>query len=112
MKLTWKQILPRWPTWASILCASTSGLVQPRPGDYNPEAFRELDIFIRLAHQYGLYLHPTLFIGGEGGELSGICPGARDATRMRTRMLRLQADHAAEFARRYRRTRLPGLGSD
>ena len=41
---------------------------EPRPGDYNPEAFRQLDVFIRLAHQYEIYLHPALFIGGEVGE--------------------------------------------
>jgi len=76
---------------------------EPRPGDYNPEAFRQLDTFVRLAHQYGIYLHPTLFIGGEVGEAfwdlswrQGRHPHADPE------MLRLQTDHAAEFARRYR----------
>ncbi|MFZ0950167.1 MAG: beta-galactosidase, partial [Candidatus Sulfotelmatobacter sp.] len=32
--------------------------IEPRPGDYNPEAFRELDFLISLAHRYHIYLHP------------------------------------------------------
>src|SRR2546423_12287083 len=38
--------------------------VEPRPGAYNPEAFRQLDFLIRLAHQHEIYLQPVLFIGG------------------------------------------------
>jgi endo-1,4-beta-mannosidase len=75
---------------------------EPRPGDYNPQAFHQLDFLIRLAHEHGIYLHPTLFIGGEVGEAywdvpwrHGRHPHADPA------MLRLQTDHAAEFARRY-----------
>jgi|SRR5579872_1714932 len=41
---------------------------EPRPGDFNPEAFQQLDYLISLAHRYQLYLHPSLFIGGEVGE--------------------------------------------
>jgi endo-1,4-beta-mannosidase len=76
---------------------------EPRPGDYNPEAFRQFDFFIELAHKYQIYLHPTLFIGGEVGEAYWDVPWRygrhphADPT-----MLRLQTDHAAEFARRYR----------
>jgi endo-1,4-beta-mannosidase len=76
---------------------------EPRPGDYNPEAFLQFDFFVRMAHQYGIYLHPTFFIGNEVGEAywdlpwrNGRHPHA-DPT-----MLRLQTDHAAELARRYR----------
>ncbi len=76
---------------------------EPRPGDYNPQAFAQLDALISLAHRYGIYLHPTLFIGGEVGEAywdvawrHGRHPHADPE------MLRLQTDHAAEFARRYR----------
>src|ERR1035441_8094648 len=41
---------------------------EPRPGDYNPVAFQQLDYFVSLAHKYQIYLHPSLFIGGEVGE--------------------------------------------
>src|ERR1700691_6299010 len=41
---------------------------EPRPGDYNPEAFRQLDYLISLGHKYKIYIHPSLFIGGEVGE--------------------------------------------
>jgi len=41
---------------------------EPRPGDYNAEAFKQLDYLISLAHKYKIYLHPSLFIGGEVGE--------------------------------------------
>jgi endo-1,4-beta-mannosidase len=76
---------------------------EPRPGDYNPEAFKQLDFFIQLAHKYELYLHPALFIGGEVGEAywdvawrHGRHPHADPE------MLRLQTEHAAVLARRYR----------
>ena len=41
---------------------------EPRPGDYNPVAFQQLDYLVSLAHKYKIYLHPSLFIGGEVGE--------------------------------------------
>lgn len=76
---------------------------EPYPGIYNPEAFHQFDFFIHLAHKYEIYLHPAFFIGGEVGEAfwdvswrQGRHPHS-DAE-----MLRLQTDHAAEFARRYR----------
>ena len=76
---------------------------EPRPGDYNPEAFRQFDVFIRLAHQYEIYLHPTLFIGGEVGEAFWDVPWRQGRhPHADPEMLRLQTDHAAEFARRYR----------
>jgi endo-1,4-beta-mannosidase len=75
---------------------------EPRPGDYHPEAFQQFDFFLRMAHKYEIYLHPTLFIGNEVGEAywdvpwrNGRHPHA-DPT-----MLRLATDHAAQFARRY-----------
>jgi len=76
---------------------------EPRPGGYNPEAFRQFDVFVRLADQYEIYLHPTLFIGGEVGEAFWDVPwrGGRHP-HADAEMLRLQTDHAAEFARRYR----------
>jgi hypothetical protein len=41
---------------------------EPRPGDYNPAAFEQFDFLVSLAHRYQVYLHPSLFIGGEVGE--------------------------------------------
>ncbi len=76
---------------------------EPRPGDYNPEAFRQFDVFIQLAHEYEIYLHPTLFIGGEVGEAFWDVPWRQGRhPHADSEMLRLQTDHAAEFARRYR----------
>jgi endo-1,4-beta-mannosidase len=76
---------------------------EPRPGDYNLEAFRQFDAFVRLAHQYEIYLHPTLFIGGEVGEAFWDVPWRQGRhPHADPEMLRLQTDHAAEFARRYR----------
>jgi hypothetical protein len=76
---------------------------EPRPGDYNPVAFQQLDFIIRLAHQYEIYLHPTLFIGGEVGEAFWDVPWRHGRhPHADPDMLRLQTDHAAEFARRYR----------
>lgn len=76
---------------------------EPRPGDYNPEAFQQFDFFIRLAHKYEIYLHPTLFIGGEVGEAFWDVPWRQGRhPHADPEMLRLQTDHAAELARRYR----------
>ena len=75
---------------------------EPRPGDYNPEAFAQLDQLIALAHKYRIYLHPTLFVGGEVGEAywdvawrNGRNPQADPE------MLRLETNQAQEFGRRY-----------
>ncbi len=76
---------------------------EPRPGQYNPQAFAQLDVLIRLAHRYEIYLHPTLFIGGEVGEAYWDVPWRHGRhPHADPEMLRLQTDHAAEFARRYR----------
>ena len=76
---------------------------EPRPGDYNPEAFRQLDFFIQLSHKYEIYLHPTLFIGGEVGEAYWDVPWRHGHhPHADPEMLRLQTDHAAELACRYR----------
>ncbi len=75
---------------------------EPRPGDYNPEAFKQLDYLVSLARRYHIYLHPSLFIGGEVGEAywdvswrHGRNPQADPE------MLWLESNHAAELARRY-----------
>lgn len=76
---------------------------EPRPGQYNEEAFRQLDFLIELAHRYDLYLNPALLVGGEVGDAywdvswrNGRHPHADPD------MLRLQARHVEELARRYR----------
>lgn len=75
---------------------------EPRPGDYNPQAFEQLDTFVKLAHQYEIYLHPTLFVGGEVGEAYWDVPWRHGRhPHADPEMLRLQTDHAAELARRY-----------
>jgi endo-1,4-beta-mannosidase len=76
---------------------------EPRPGDYNPAAFEQLDYLIGLAHKYGMYLHPALFIGGEVGDAFWDVPwrNGRDP-HSDPEMLRLETNHAAELARRYR----------
>jgi endo-1,4-beta-mannosidase len=75
---------------------------EPRPDDYNPEAFHELDYLISLAHRYHIYLHPMLLIGGEVGEAFWDVPyrQGRDP-QADPYMLRLETDCAAELARRY-----------
>jgi endo-1,4-beta-mannosidase len=75
---------------------------EPRPGDYNPQAFEQFDHLIKLAHKYHIYLHPTLFVGGEVGEAYWDVPWrhGRDP-HADPEMLRLETDHAAEFGRRY-----------
>ena len=75
---------------------------EPRPGDYNPEAFRQLDFLISLAHHYHIYLHPMLLIGGEVGEAFWDVPYRHGRNpQSDPYMLRLETDFAAEFARRY-----------
>jgi len=75
---------------------------EPRPGSYHPEAFRQFEVFIKLAHQYNIYLHPTFFIGGEVGEAFWDVPWRQGRhPHNDAEMLRLQTDHVAEFAKRY-----------
>lgn len=75
---------------------------EPHPGVFNPEAFQQFDFFIQMAHEYKIYLHPTFFIGGEVGEAFWDVPWRQGRhPHADAEMLRLQTDHAAEFARRY-----------
>lgn len=77
---------------------------EPRPGDYNPEAFRQFDYLIALAHRYHIYLHPSLFIGGEVGEAWWDVPWRLGRNpQSDPDMLRIETDYAAEMARRYAR---------
>ena len=75
---------------------------EPRPDDFNPEAFRQLDFLISLAHRYHIYLHPCFLIGGEVGEAYWDVPYRHGRNpQADPYMLRLETDFAAEFARRY-----------
>lgn len=75
---------------------------EPRPGDYNPDAFRQFDYLIDLARRYHIYLHPSLFIGGEVGEAWWDVPWRLGRNpQADPDMLRIETDYAAEMARRY-----------
>lgn len=75
---------------------------EPRPGDYNSVAFEQLDYLISLAHKYQIYLHPSLFIGGEVGEAYWDVPWRHGRhPHADPEMLRLETNLAAEFGRRY-----------
>ena len=75
---------------------------EPRPGDYNPVAFQQLDFLVLLAHKYQIYLHPSLFIGGEVGEAYWDVPWRHGRhPHADPEMLRLEANLAAEFGRHY-----------
>ena len=78
------------------------GWFEPMPGIYNPKAFEQLDYLISLAHRHRIYLHPSLFIGGEVGEAFWDVPWrAGRNPQSDPEMLRLETNHAREFARRY-----------
>ena len=85
---------------------------EPRPGDYNPEAFAQFDALLALAHKYQIYLHPSLFVGGEVGEAYWDVPWRHGRNpQSDPEMLRLETNQAQEFGRRYgHETRHPGLG--
>lgn len=75
---------------------------EPRAGAYNPEAFRQFDALIAMARRHRLYLHPTLFVGGEVGEAWWDVPWRQGRNpQSDPDMLRLQTEHAREFGRRY-----------
>ena len=75
---------------------------EPRPGNYNPQAFDQFDQLIALAHKHHIYLHPTLFVGGEVGEAYWDVPWRLGRNpQADPEMLRLETNHAQEFGRRY-----------
>jgi endo-1,4-beta-mannosidase len=75
---------------------------EPRPGDYNPRAFQQLDYLVSLAHKYQIYLHPSLFIGGEVGEAYWDVPWRHGRhPHADPEMLHLETNLAAEFGRHY-----------
>lgn len=76
--------------------------LEPRPGDYDPEAFRKLDFLISLANRYHIYLHPSLLIGGEVGEAFWDVPYRQGRhPHSDPDMLRIETNHVGELARRY-----------
>jgi len=58
--------------------------VEPRPGDYNPEAFKQIDYLVSLAHKYQIYLHPSCSLAEKLAKPIGMCRGVTDAIRMLT----------------------------
>lgn len=76
---------------------------EPRPGQYNEEAFQQFDFMIEMAHRYRVYLNPSFFIGGQVGDAYWDVPWRNGRhPHADPDMLRLQARHVEEFARRYR----------
>jgi len=75
---------------------------EPRPDDYNPEAFRQMDTLISLANRYKIYLHPEMLIGGEVGEAYWDVPYRQGRNpHSDPFMLRLETDFAQELARHF-----------
>ncbi len=75
---------------------------EPRPGDYNPEAFTQFHFLLTLANRYHIYLQPCLLIGGEVGEAYWDVPYRQGRNpQADPEMLRLETDFAAEIARRF-----------
>jgi endo-1,4-beta-mannosidase len=75
---------------------------EPRPDDYNPEAFRQMDDLIALANRYKIYLHPEMLIGGEVGEAYWDVPYRQGRNpHSDPYMLRLETDFAQELARHF-----------
>lgn len=77
--------------------------IEPEPGRYDEDHLRRLDAILDAAKVHGLWLHPTLFIGGEVGDAFWDVPW-RDSRHPHRdpEMLRLQAEHAAMLARRWK----------
>jgi endo-1,4-beta-mannosidase len=75
---------------------------EPRPGDYNPTAFQQLDYLVSLGHKYQIYIHPSLFIGGEVGEAYWDVPWRHGRhPHADADMLRLETNLAVEFGKHY-----------
>lgn len=75
---------------------------EPRPDDYNPQAWKQLEFLITLANRYKIYLHPELLVGGEVGEAYWDVPYRNGRNpQSDPYMLRLETDFAGELARRF-----------
>lgn len=76
---------------------------EPRPGQFNEEAFRQFDFMIEMAHKYDIYLNPNFFIGGQVGDAFWDVPWRNGRhPHADPEMLRLQARHVEVIAQRYR----------
>jgi hypothetical protein len=77
--------------------------VEPSPERYDDDHLRRLDAVLAGARRHGLWLHPTLFIGGEVGDAYWDIPWREERHPHRDpEMRRLQAAHAGMLARRWR----------
>ena len=76
--------------------------IEPEPGRYDEDHLNQLDGILDAAGRHDLWLHPTLFIGGEVGDAFWDVPW-RDGRHPHRdpEMLRLQCDHATMLARRW-----------
>ena len=78
------------------------GWFEPRPGQYNEAAFQQFDYLVSLANKYNIYLNPAFFIGGEVGDAYWDVPWRNGRhPHSDPEMLHLEANHIAEFGRRY-----------
>ena len=77
--------------------------IEPEPGRYDEDHLQRLDAVLESAKRHDLWLHPTFFIGGEVGDAFWDVPW-RDGRQPHRdpEMLRLQAEHAAMLASRWR----------
>lgn len=75
--------------------------IEPYPGVYDEVALTQLYCLFDLGRQYGIYVHPCLFIGGETG-YSDVPWGHGGDPQTDPELLRLQTDHAGMLAIRYR----------
>jgi hypothetical protein len=77
--------------------------IEPEPGRYDEAHLGQLDAVLASARTHGLWLHPTLFIGGEVGDAFWDVPWRDDRQPHRDpELLRLQAEHAAMLGRRWK----------
>jgi hypothetical protein len=76
--------------------------IEPEPGHYDEEHLACLDQILEAARRRGLWLHPTLFIGGEVGDAYWDVRwrGGRHAHRD-PEMRQLEVAHAAMLAKRW-----------
>lgn len=77
--------------------------IEPAPGRYDEAHLRVLDEILAAARRHGLLLHPTLFVGGEVGDAFWDLPWRAGRQPHRDpELVRLQAEHAAMLAGRWR----------
>jgi endo-1,4-beta-mannosidase len=77
--------------------------VEPEAGRLDERHLEVLDDVLAAARRHGIWLHPTLFVGGEVGDAFWDVPW-RDGRQPHANeeMRRLQADHARALAERWR----------